>query len=83
MPGAEAKNARLRELVLEREKTDPGLTHSNRGGWHSSADLWEWPEPEIRSLCDWVVQAAEDYTASVAPVRHDDIIKVTPMAAPG
>ena len=78
MPGAEAKNARLREIVLEREKTDPGLARSTRGGWHSSADLWDWPEPEIRSLCDWVVRAAEDYTASVAPVRHDDVIKVSP-----
>lgn len=78
MPDADARNAKLREAVLAREKRDPGIRHSNYGGWHSSPDLWDWQEPEFRDLCAWVIRAGEDLTASVVPVRPDDEIKVTP-----
>ena len=67
LPDAERRNARLRQIVLSREKSDPGVRHSNVGGWHSSADLWEWPEPEMQELCNFVKQAATDLTATVAP----------------
>lgn len=78
LPDAAARNARLHEVVLAREKRDPGIRHSNYGGWHSSADLWDWPEPEIRELCGWVIRAAEDLTASVAPLQPGDEIKALP-----
>ncbi len=77
-PKAAEFNARLREIVLGRERSDAGLGRSNVGGWHSRADLWDWPEPEIRELCDWVRRAAEDYTAEVAPVRAGDEIRISP-----
>ena len=57
MPDAKSKNRRIRKIVLDREKSDPGVHQSNVGGWHSTADLWEWPNPEIRDLCGWVRNA--------------------------
>ena len=56
IPDAAVKKRRLREIILDREKKDPGIGRSNIGGWHSSADLWSWPEPEIQELCGWVVR---------------------------
>ncbi len=78
MPDAEARNARLRDVVLAREKSDPGIQHSNVGGWHSSADLWEWQEPEIRQLCAWVIAAAEDLTATMVQLRSGDEVRAIP-----
>lgn len=77
-PDAQKKNVRLREIVLEHEKSDPGVGHSNVGGWHSSADLWDWPEPEMRELCAWVTRAAEDLTGTVVPVQPGDSIRAVP-----
>lgn len=78
MPDAKSKNRRLRKIVLDREKTDPGVRQSNVGGWHSTADLWDWPNPEIRELCDWVKRAAEDMTATIVPVQPGDEIRAEP-----
>ena len=54
LPDAKSKNRRLRKIILEREKLDAGVRQSNVGGWHSTPDLWDWPNPEMRDLCDWV-----------------------------
>ena len=78
MPDAAIRNVRLREIVLEHEKTDAGVGHSNVGGWHSSADLWDWPEPEMRALCDWVKLGAQDLTATVVPLQPGDDVNVMP-----
>ena len=78
MPDSKSKNRRLRKIILEREKSDPGVRQSNVGGWHSTADLWDWPNPEIRELCDWVKRAAEDMTATVVPVQPGDEIRAEP-----
>ena len=69
MPDAKSRNRRIRKIILEREKSDPGVRHSNVGGWHSTADLWDWPNAEIRDLCAWVQTAVEELTATVAPVQ--------------
>ena len=61
--------------MLEREKSDPGVRHSNVGGWHSTADLWDWPNPEIRDLCNWVKTTVEELTAAVAPVEPGDQVE--------
>src|SRR4051812_14837715 len=34
-PGNGPVNAALRDLILERERQDPGLPRANIGGWHS------------------------------------------------
>jgi len=78
MPDAKSKNRRLRKIILEREKSDPGVTQSNVGGWHSTADLWDWPNAEIQELCAWVKRAAEDMTTTVAPVQPEDQIVAEP-----
>lgn len=78
MPDAKSKNKRLRKIILEREKSDPGVRQSNVGGWHSTADLWDWPNPEIQELCAWVKRAAEDMTATVVPVQPGDQIVAEP-----
>ena len=71
-PGAEALNPRLREIVLERERTSPGSNHSNVGGWQSERNLLEWPHPEMATLRLWVVEAlkqATGYTLDGLPLR--------------
>ena len=78
MPDAKSKNRRLRKIILEREKSDPGVIQSNVGGWHSTADLWDWPNSEIQQLCAWVKRAAEDMTATVVPVEPGDQIVAEP-----
>lgn len=42
VPMGEAENARLRETVLDREKQDAGVTHSNLLGWQSADDFAGW-----------------------------------------
>ena len=40
-------NERLREIVLERERTAPAVNLSNVGGWQSERTLLDWPHPEM------------------------------------
>jgi uncharacterized protein (TIGR02466 family) len=42
IPDPAAVNGELRRIVLEREKTTPGVEHSNLGGWQSPWDFAEW-----------------------------------------
>ena len=78
MKDAKSRNKRIRKIVLEREKSDPGVQQSNVGGWHSTADLWDWPNPEIRDLCKWVLRSGEDLTASMFPLQPGDEVKAEP-----
>jgi hypothetical protein len=39
---AETLNPELERTILERERADRGVQHSNLGGWQSSWDLEEW-----------------------------------------
>jgi hypothetical protein len=43
-------NARLREVVLKKRETTPGLKKSNCGGWHSQTDFQLWDDPAVREL---------------------------------
>ena len=78
MSDAKSKNRRLRKIILKRETIDPGVRQSNVGGWHSTADLWDWPNPEMRDLCNWVKTAAQDFTASTFALKPDDEVLVEP-----
>ena len=51
-PGAAALNARLRETVLERERTAPAKNPSNLGGWQSERTLLDWPHPQMATPHD-------------------------------
>ena len=60
-------NERLREVILEREARDPGISASNVSGWHSSADLLERGLPECQVLSDAFVTAGREMTAAMLP----------------
>ena len=75
MPDAKSKNRRIRNIVLEREKADPGVHQSNVGGWHSTADLWDWPNRKIRDLCAWVKNAVQELTAAIVPLQPGDEVQ--------
>ena len=61
---ATAVNRELKRIILEREKIDPGDNHANVGGWHSRADLLDWPFPEIAVLREWITEAVQAMVAS-------------------
>ena len=42
LPNADALNAELKRVILEREKGDKGTQHSNLGGWQSGWDMAQW-----------------------------------------
>ncbi len=52
LPNASAINAGLEKAILEREQRDTGGKRSNIGGFQSSDNLIDWPEPEVKELVD-------------------------------
>ena len=48
VPNADAVNRELRRVILEKEQSEPSSDYANVGGWHSRADLLDWPIPEVR-----------------------------------
>jgi hypothetical protein len=42
LPDAEARNAKLQEIILRRRAEYPSIGASNMGGWHSTRDFAEW-----------------------------------------
>lgn len=46
-PNAGRLNAELRDAIMARFNSSPGLVSSNRKGWHSKYDMHKWPEPCI------------------------------------
>lgn len=42
LPTADALNAELKRVILERAKSDKGTQHSNLGGWQSGWDMDQW-----------------------------------------
>jgi hypothetical protein len=52
VPDAAALNGELRAIILERERRDEGVQHSNLGGWQSSWDFETWGGPPAKRLLD-------------------------------
>jgi uncharacterized protein (TIGR02466 family) len=48
----DALNAGLRQVVVDRAATDPGVSRSNAGGWQSSDDFADWSGEPGRLLLD-------------------------------
>ena len=71
LPDAETLNAELEQVILERERQDEGVQHSNLGGWQSSWDFEEWGGPPARRLLDAARGLATRLTCDRAgkPVR--------------
>jgi uncharacterized protein (TIGR02466 family) len=69
---AAAVNRELRRAILEREKTEPSSDYANVGGWHSRANLLDWPLPEVDVFRGWITEAINHMVATVSegrPVR--------------
>ena len=71
LPDAAALNGELRQVILERERHDQGVQHSNLGGWQSSWDFEDWGGPPARRLLDGARELATRMTSDRAgkPVR--------------
>jgi uncharacterized protein (TIGR02466 family) len=54
LPNCEAFNQELEEKILNWSKTDPGLSKTNRNGWHSTTDMHT--RPEFKKLVDTLFQ---------------------------
>jgi len=63
---AEALNPELRRVILERERQDEGVQHSNLGGWQSSWDLEAWGGAPARRLLDAARELATRLTSDRA-----------------
>lgn len=50
LPGAEARNRELREVILARREKFPAVQASNAGGWHSDREFAEWGGPHAEEI---------------------------------
>jgi uncharacterized protein (TIGR02466 family) len=57
VPDTEQINRELKQLIFEREKTERSQVYANAGGWHSRADLLEWPHPATAVVQGWIMEA--------------------------
>lgn len=80
-PGHTAMDEALAALILERERSAPGNTKSNQGGWHSTDDLLTWGGESVAGLLRWIFQAFSDMTALTSGGgKHDGQIEVNAWA---
>lgn len=56
LPGTEAVNKGLRELILSRMPADWQPSRSVMGGWHSGLDFFNWGGQDVAQLTHWVQQ---------------------------
>ena len=49
-PDSDDLNTALIELILSKEKEDPGISTSNVGGWHSKKDFQRWDAQCVHRL---------------------------------
>lgn len=63
LPDADARNARLRQLILARREQFPSIHSSNAGGWHSARDLADWGGPDVAEILALAQSAATQLTA--------------------
>jgi uncharacterized protein (TIGR02466 family) len=64
-------NRRLKTIILEKEAGERGMARSNVGGWHSPADLFDWPHEEIRVLKAAVIELVMQTTKAISPGLGD------------
>ena len=75
LPDAAELNAELRRVILERERDDQGVSHSNLGGWQSSWDLETWGGPAAGRL----LGAARELATRMTCDRAGKAVRVTWM----
>jgi uncharacterized protein (TIGR02466 family) len=71
LPDAEALNLELGRIILEHERQEKGVQHSNLGGWQSKWDFEVWGGAPARQLLDGARELATRMTSDRAgrPVR--------------
>lgn len=69
MPDAEATNAELKRIILERERMNESVERSNRGGWQSSWDIHEWGGEPMRKVLAYAQAIVNDATVDRAGNR--------------
>ncbi|MBT5051567.1 MAG: hypothetical protein HOM58_23940 [Rhodospirillaceae bacterium] len=67
-------NDGLKAQILAAKEKDEGVHISNRGGWQSSPDLWDWGTPEIETFKGWVHGCILRMAA--LPAQEGDLSKV-------
>ena len=63
-PDGSELNSQLRQSILEHACRSPGKTRTNVGGWHSRADLLDWPSPEVGTLKGWILESVKHMVAA-------------------
>lgn len=63
LPNSEIINRSLREIILARADAEPGVEHSNLGGWQSSWDLPDWGGEMAKHVIDAATGLANQLTA--------------------
>lgn len=71
MIGADALIANIKQIVLEKRKTDAGIERSNVGGWHSDVDMLAWGGPAAEKIKDTAIGLAKRMS-TFAGGKHDD-----------
>ena len=66
LAGSDAFNAELLALLAAKERETPGTGRTNIGGWHSPGNIFEWTEPAIKTLHDWIENAMRQLVGIVA-----------------
>ena len=68
LPNHETLCPKIADVVLEREKREPGLEVSNLGGWHSDGKMLGWPELQFADLADTFRSATSHMIAATCGV---------------
>lgn len=73
LPGAEEVNRKLKQIILEKERTSASTQHSNLGGWQSTWDFPEWGGETLEYLLGSAKKLADRVTTrrDGKPVKID------------
>lgn len=66
-PDTEQLNARLREVVLQKQATTLGMKKSNCGGWHSDTNFQLWDDPAVRELLNMLHTMLREVIRATVP----------------
>jgi len=67
LPGAEFLNKGLARRILERERKAGGRQVSNRGGWQSDGNIFDWRMPELSVLSQAIEVGFHSLRRTLAP----------------
>lgn len=76
LDGSEALNRRLLKEIAKRRQSEPGLSRSNRYGWHSAPDLFQRTEPAHSQLIREIDAMVAAITAKLMPGFPKDLVGI-------